>query len=161
MPLVGCRGEPPHGPPSPSGKVPARPANRFRSRVQGRCPWWGAGVKPRMVPQAPAGKCRLDQPTASAAGSRDNVPGGVQGRSPAGLPKPQREIAWSVRQPLPQPGPGMKSLVTHSPDGRCSAHPASTAFSGRPRDARRQRQRRCTFSPSVRNPFPRCPFRRG
>ena len=33
---------------------------QFRHRVKGRCPLWGAGVKPRMVPQSSPGNCMKD-----------------------------------------------------------------------------------------------------
>ena len=42
------------------------------------------------VLHTPAGNCSFCTPTTSAAGSRVNDPGGVQGQRPARFPKPQR-----------------------------------------------------------------------
>ena len=52
--------------PNFSGKWLVLYANYFRSRVQGQCPWWGAGATPRRSPCAPAENCLFSRPTASA-----------------------------------------------------------------------------------------------
>ena len=53
-----------------AGNCPLNQPTPSAEWVKGRCPLWGAGVKPRMVPHVTAGNCSFATPTTSAVGSR-------------------------------------------------------------------------------------------